>query len=84
MKSSQYRLNGIVRIRIIGKSSERLLNQLVKNEIWLKNIKKISENEVHLDVKVVDVKKLRHILRDKPYKLYFTKRSGAVFKLAAA
>jgi similar to stage IV sporulation protein len=82
MKSSQYRLNGIVRVKIIGKSSERLLNQLVKNEIWLKNIKKISENEIHLDIKVADVKKLRYVIRDKPYKLYFTKRSGVVFWLA--
>lgn len=67
---------GYVTVRVKTNQPERFLNITVINDIYLWDLKKISENEMTFNISVKGFKKLRKIVWDVKSKVKIIKKSG--------
>ncbi|WP_416827273.1 sporulation protein YqfD [Ectobacillus polymachus] len=70
---------GYVKVSLRGKGIERLLNDCVRKNIKIWNVKKLGEEHITLYMSIVDVKRLRFIVRKHPCKVFFLGRYGLPF-----
>ncbi|MBM7701480.1 sporulation protein YqfD [Metabacillus iocasae] len=72
-------VTGTVGILIRGKGIERFLNNCIREQIQLLNIKRTDEESVSAEMLLKDLSKVRVLIRDADCKLYFRKRQGMPF-----
>lgn len=73
--------NGTVKIKINGRLIEQFINHVVKEKMEIWNIRRHGHETVTCYVKLEDVKKLRHIIRNFECKFVFLDRKGLPFFL---
>lgn len=71
--------SGIVLVKASGKGIERFLNKLIRNEISVWNVKRHGTGTVIFYMKLKDVKKMRHLVRDSDCSITFEQRTGLPF-----
>ncbi|WP_110111384.1 sporulation protein YqfD [Bacillus sp. CGMCC 1.16541] len=72
-------VTGTVGISIKGKGIERFLNQCIRQNIHLLNIKRVNHESVSAEMLLKDLSKVRVLIRDADCKLYFRRRQGLPF-----
>ncbi|MFT8320503.1 MAG: sporulation protein YqfD [Bacillus sp. (in: firmicutes)] len=70
---------GIVTVKATGKGLERFLNQLMRNNISVWNVKKHGSKSITFQMSLRKVKSVRHVVRGSGCKLEFQRRAGAPF-----
>lgn len=79
-----YRASGNLRIRIVGKGLERLLNEFTRRGIYVWNVRREGENSLTCYMFLRDIRRVRAAMRKSGCKLYFLERRGAPFWLKAS
>jgi similar to stage IV sporulation protein len=74
-------LSGSVRVRVQGKGIERFINTLIRNGIYIWDVKKEEATVASFSILLRDVKKVRVLIRKAECKLFFIERNGAPFLL---
>ena len=72
-------LKGYVKIKVTGSFCEKFLNLLIKNKIVVKEIKRISDNEIILTIYVKDFVKVKSASKISCCKIHISKKIGAGF-----
>ncbi len=72
---------GFVEVRVSGVGADRFVNYLVRDGIFVKQMRRLNEAQIVFQIKVQDVQKLRQHARGKRLKFHFTKRIGFPFVL---
>ncbi|MGP7819046.1 sporulation protein YqfD [Niallia sp. 01092] len=70
---------GIITVKVTGKGLERLLNQLMRNDISVWNVKKHGTKTITFQMNLRKIKELRPIIRGSGCKIEFQHKSGAPF-----
>lgn len=73
------RLMGYVKIKIEGKSAERLLNRLIRENVSIWNVKRVDTKTLHFSMKLSDITYLRKAARNSGNKVRFIGRKGLPF-----
>ncbi|MGJ7035010.1 sporulation protein YqfD [Anoxybacillus eryuanensis] len=76
-----YRVAGNLRIRIVGKGLERLLNEFTRRGIYVWNVRREDENSLTCYMFLRDIHHVRVAMRKSGCKLYVLERRGAPFWL---
>ncbi|PKG21782.1 sporulation protein YqfD [Niallia nealsonii] len=71
--------SGIVTVKATGKGLERFLNQLLRNNILIWNVKKHGPKSITFQMSLRKVKRFRHLVRGSGCKIEFQRRAGAPF-----
>ncbi|WP_409289348.1 sporulation protein YqfD [Peribacillus sp. SCS-37] len=72
-------LGGFVRVRAEGRGNERLINQIVKHDIYVWNIKRTGTHSVLFNIHLRDLHKLRKAVRGGDSRLSFIEGRGGPF-----
>lgn len=70
---------GFVEVKVTGQLVEIFINELVRRNIKVTAVKRLSDQAIHFAMPLGDVSKMRGILRKYPCKVTFLKRSGFPF-----
>ncbi len=70
---------GYVKVRIEGRGVERFVNECVRRNLVVWDVKKIADETLVFCMLLRDIKKIREIYRKHECKLYFIGRYGAPF-----
>ncbi|PLR93822.1 sporulation protein YqfD [Bacillus sp. T33-2] len=73
--------SGILKVKVSGKGIERFLNQLIRMDIHVWNVKRHGTEAVVFSMRLKDAKKLRGPARSYGCKIRFLERSGGPFFL---
>lgn len=73
--------SGMVAVKVTGSGIERLINQFIRNGIFIWNVKRHGTQAITFKMGLKDVNKLRHAARNSGCKIEFLRRSGAPFAL---
>lgn len=79
-----YRMSGNLRIRIVGKGLERLLNEFTRRGIYVWNVRREGEHSLTCYILLRDIRHVRVVMRKSGCKLYVLERHGAPFWLKAS
>lgn len=74
-----YYFYGRVTVKVTGKGIERFLNVLLRNGLYIWNVKRHGTETVTFKMKLEDAIQLRHFARKSEIRLSFLKRSGMPF-----
>lgn len=72
---------GIIKVRLVGKEAERLINQLIRKKISLFQLQRINQEELTFHLLLKDLPILRNEVRQFSVKIYFLDRKGFPFLL---
>lgn len=72
-------LKGYVKVKVTGRLIEQFLNHCVRENITVWEIKRLNNEEISGYLKLDDVKKVRHLIRQYECKLSFKNRNGFPF-----
>ncbi|MBU8879435.1 sporulation protein YqfD [Bacillus sp. FJAT-29790] len=72
---------GIVTVRTSGTGIERFINSLTRSGIHIWNVKRHGNQAVTFKMKLIDVKKIRQVVRNSDCKVEFLHRTGMPFQL---
>ncbi len=70
---------GNVEVRASGEQVETFVNELVRRNIYIWNVRRINEEQLAFYISLGDIAKLRTILRKHSCKIHFSKRNGLPF-----
>ncbi|SFA54089.1 similar to stage IV sporulation protein [Anoxybacillus pushchinoensis] len=79
-----YRLSGNLRIRIVGKGLERLLNECTRRGIYIWDVRREGEHSLTCYIFLRDLRHVRIAMRKSGCKLYILERKGAPFWVKAS
>ncbi len=72
---------GFVEVRVSGVGADRFVNYLVRDGVFVKQMRRLNVDQIVFQIQVRDVPKLREHARGKRLKFHFTKRLGFPFVL---
>lgn len=70
---------GIVKVSIKGTGTERFLNDCLRSQIIVWNVKNDRDNSVSFFIRLKDVQAIRHVVRKNECKCHFKRRLGLPF-----
>lgn len=70
---------GYVKVKAIGKGTERLINQLTRQGVTIWNVKRVGNEVLVFYMEISDISKLRQIIRKSDCKVTFVKGTGLPF-----
>jgi similar to stage IV sporulation protein len=73
--------NGTITVKSIGRGSERFLNNITREGLQIWDVKRYGPEALVFNMRLGDVRKIRHIVRNSDCKIEFAKRAGAPFLL---
>ncbi|WP_050615816.1 sporulation protein YqfD [Bacillus testis] len=70
---------GSVELKVTGTGIERFVNDLVRREIYLWDMKRLEDGSISFNMNIAHVHRMRRVLRRHPCKVAFMKRTGLPF-----
>lgn len=73
--------NGTITVKSMGRGSERFLNNITREGLQIWDVKRYGPEVLVFNMRLEDVRKIRHIVRKSDCKIEFLERAGAPFLL---